>query len=140
MTAARVPLPHWSTQSRPCRHSRPTPAVYGPAYVTVFARFPNKWFIAVGKFERNMKYHLSMSSKLGFRVTRWNRNDTFSRAFIKSLLFFASHRDSAVGNVAWRLRAGAGTAAPRPAVSRCGRQRATFRKTSIISGTSENGI
>ena len=45
-----------------------------------------------------MKYHLSMSSKLGFRVPRWIRNDTFLRAFVKSLLFFASHRASAVGN------------------------------------------
>ena len=47
-----------------------------------------------------LKYHLSMSSKLGFRVPRWNRNDTFLRAFVKSLLFFASHRASAVGNAA----------------------------------------
>ena len=39
------------------------------------------------KFERNVKYHLSMSSKLGFRDPRWNRNDTFLRAFVKSLLF-----------------------------------------------------
>ena len=41
-----------------------------------------------------------MSSKLGFRVPRWNRNDAFLRAFVKSLLFFASHRASAVGNAA----------------------------------------
>ena len=100
MTAARVPLPHWRTQSRPCRHSRPTPAVYDPAYLAVFARFPNKRLIAAGKFERNVKHHLSMFFKLGFRVPRWNRNDTFLRAFVKSLLFFASHRASAVGNVA----------------------------------------
>ena len=52
------------------------------------------------KIQRNVKYHLSMSSKLGFRVPRWNRNDTFLREFVKSLLFFASHRASAVGNVA----------------------------------------
>ena len=70
----------------------------GPAYLAAFAQFPNKRLIAVGKFERNVKYHLSMSSKLGFRVPRWNRNDTFLRAFVKSLLFFAPHRASAVGN------------------------------------------
>ena len=100
MTAARVSLPHWRTQSRPSRHSRPTPAVYGPAYLAVFARFPNKRLIAVGKFEHNVKHLLSMSSKLGFRVPRWKRSDTFLRVFVKSLLFFASHRASAIGNVA----------------------------------------
>ena len=83
MTAARVPLPHWRTQSRPCRHPRPTLAVCGPADLAVSARFPNKRLIAVGKFERSVKYHLSMNSKLGFRVPRWNRNDTFLRAFVK---------------------------------------------------------
>ena len=61
--------------------------------------FANKRLIVVGKFERNVKYHLSMSSKLGFRVPRWKINDTFLRAFVKRLLFFfASHRASAVGN------------------------------------------
>ena len=100
VTAARVPLPRWRTESRPYRHSRPTPAVYGRPIWPLFAQFPNKRLIAVGKFERIVKYHLSMSSKLGFRVPRWNRNDTFLRAFVKSLLFFASHRVSAVGNVA----------------------------------------
>ena len=67
-----------------------------PGYLAAFAQFPNKRLIAVGKFERNVKYHLSMSSKLGFRVPRWNRNDTILRAFVKSLLFFASHTASAV--------------------------------------------
>ena len=100
VTAARVPLPRWRTESRLCRHPRLTPAVHSPAYLAAFAQFPNKRLIAVGKFERNVKYHLSMSSKLGFRVPRWNRNDTFLRAFVKSLLFFASHRASAVGNAA----------------------------------------
>ena len=100
MTAARVLLPHWRTQSRPCRHPGPAPAVYSPAYLAAFARFANKRLIAVGKFERNVKYHLSMSSKLGFRVPRWNRNDTYLHAFVKSLLFFASRRASAAGNAA----------------------------------------
>ena len=100
VTAARVPLPRWRTESRPCRHSRPTPAVYSPSYLAVFAQFPKKLLIAVGKFERNVKYHLFMSSKLGFRVSQLNRNDTFLRAFAKSLLFFASHRASTVGNAA----------------------------------------
>ena len=114
VTAARVPLPLWRTESRPCRHSRPTPAVYGPTYLASFAQFPNKRLIPVGKFERNVKYHLSMSSKLGFRVPRWNRNDTFLRVFVKSLLFFASHRASAVGNGArdstsWGRHLGAST-------------------------------
>ena len=45
------PSPRWRTESRPCRHSRPTPAVYGPAYLAAFAQFPNKRLIAVGKFE-----------------------------------------------------------------------------------------
>ena len=35
-----------------------------------------------------------------FRVPRWNRNDLFLRTFVKSLLFFATHRASALGNVA----------------------------------------
>ena len=99
MTAARVPLLHWRTQSRPCRHPGPAPAIYSPAYLAAFVRFPNKRLIVVGKFERDVKYHLSMSSKLGFRVPRWKRNDTFLRAFVKRLLFFASHMASAVGNV-----------------------------------------
>ena len=99
MTTARVPLPHWRTQSRPCRHPGPAPAVYSPAYLAAFARFANKRLIVVGKFECNVKYHLSMSSKLGFRVPRSKRNDTFLRAFVKRLLFFASHMASAVGNV-----------------------------------------
>ena len=38
MTAARLPLPHWRTQSRPCRHAGPAPAVYSPAYLAAFAR------------------------------------------------------------------------------------------------------
>ena len=53
------------------------PAVYGSAYLAVFARFPNKLLIAVGKFERNVNYHLSMSFKLWFRVPLWNSNDNF---------------------------------------------------------------
>ena len=100
MTAARVPLPHWRTQSRPCRHLGPAPAVFSPAYLAAFARFAIKRLIVVGKFERNVKYHLSMSSKLGFRVPRSKRNDTSLRAFVKRFLFFASHMASAVGHVA----------------------------------------
>ena len=49
---------------------------------------------------RIVKYHVSMSYKLGLRVPRWKRNDSFLRAFVKRLLFFASHMVSAVGNVA----------------------------------------
>ena len=88
MTAARVPLPHWPTQSRPCRHSMPTPAVHSPVYLAAFARFPNKRLIAVGKFERNVKDHLSLFLKLRFRVLRRSRNDTFLRAFVNTLSFF----------------------------------------------------
>ena len=55
----------------------PAPAVYSPDYLAAFARFANKRLIVVGKFERNVKYHHSMSSKLGFRVPWWKRNDTF---------------------------------------------------------------
>ena len=88
MTAAWVPLPHWRTESRPCRHPRPAPAVYGPAYFAAFARFPIKWLIAVGKFERNVKDHLSMFFKLRFHVLRCSRNDTFLRAFVNTLSFF----------------------------------------------------
>ena len=54
------PSPHWHTQSRPFRHPRPAPAVHGPAYFTAFARSANKRLIAVGKFERSVKDHLSM--------------------------------------------------------------------------------
>ena len=35
-----------------------------------------------------MKYHLSMSSKLGFRVPRWNRNDTFFACICKYFVVF----------------------------------------------------
>ena len=76
----------------------PTPAVHSPVYLVAFALFPNKRLIAVGKFERNVKDHLSLFLKHRFRVLRRSRNDTFLRAFVKSLLFFASHRASAVGN------------------------------------------
>ena len=55
-----VPFCHWRTQSRPYHHPRPAPAVHGPAYFAAFARSANKRFIAVGKFERNVKGHLSM--------------------------------------------------------------------------------
>ena len=65
-----------------------------------FARFPNKRLIAVGKFERNVKYHLSMSSKLGFRVPRCNRNAMKFACICRGWPFFASHRASSVGNVA----------------------------------------
>ena len=77
VTAAWVPLPRWHTESRPCRHPRPTPAVHSPAYLAAFARFSNKQFIAVGKFERNVKDHLSMFLKLRFHVLRCSRNGTF---------------------------------------------------------------
>ena len=97
VTAARVPLPHWRMQSRPCRHPGPAPAVYSPAYLAAFARFAKKWLIVVGKFERNVKYHLSMSSKLGFRVPRWKRNDTFLRAFVKKLLFICLSHGLCIG-------------------------------------------
>ena len=100
MTAARIPLPHCRTQSRPYRHPGPAPAVNSPAYLAAFARFAYKRLIVEGKFERNVKCHISMSSILGFRVPRWKRNDTFLRSFVKRLLFFASHKSSAVGNAA----------------------------------------
>ena len=92
MTAARVPLPHWRTESRPYRHPRPTPAVHSPAYLAAFARFPNKRLIAVGKFERNVTDHLSMFLKLRFHVLRCSRNDTFLRAFMNTLSFFGLRR------------------------------------------------
>ena len=88
MTAARVPLPHWCTQSRPYRHPRPAPAVHGPAYFTAFARSAKKQLIAVGQFERNVKDHPSMFLKLRFRVLRRSRNDTFLRAFVNTLSSF----------------------------------------------------
>ena len=130
-TGVSTPL---AQESRPCRHPGPTPAVYSPAYLAAFARFRDKRLIAVGKFERNVKYHLSMSSKLGFRVPRRNRNDTYLRAFVKSLLFSPltgkrfCRQQKTQGTLQYEtlpetVRAGAGTAAPRPAVSRCGRPR-----------------
>ena len=87
MTAVRIPLPHWRTQSRPCRHSRPTPAIYGPAYLATYPRFPNKRLIAVRKLEHSVKDHLSMFLLLEFRVLRRNRNSTFLRAFVNILQF-----------------------------------------------------
>ena len=88
MTAARVPLPHWPTQSRPCRHPMPTPAVHSPVYLAAFARFPNKLLIAVGKFERNVKDHLSLFLKLRFRVLRRSRNDIFFACICKKFAVF----------------------------------------------------
>ena len=41
----------------------------------------------VGKFERHLKDHLSMSVKIKFHILRRNRNDTFLRAFVNSLPF-----------------------------------------------------
>ena len=79
---------HWRTESRPCRHPKQTPVVHSPAYLAAFARFPNKRHIAVGKFERNVKDHLSMFLKLRFHVIRCSRNDTFLRAFVDTLSFF----------------------------------------------------
>ena len=100
MTAARIPLPtgvrKFDLVVIPGQRRLSTARPIWPFSLD----FPNKWLIAVGKFDRNVKYHFSMSSKLGFRVPRWNRNDTFLRAFVKSLRFFASHRASAVGNIA----------------------------------------
>ena len=87
MTAVRVPLPHWRTESQPCRHPRPTPAVHSPAYLAAFPRSANKRLIAVGKFERNVKDHLSMFLKPRFHVLRCSRNDTFLRAFVNILSF-----------------------------------------------------
>ena len=78
----------WRTESRPCRHPRPTPAVHSPAYLPAFARFPNKRLIAVGKFERNVRDHLSTFLKLRFHVLRCSRNDTFFRAFEIFCRFF----------------------------------------------------
>ena len=92
MTAARVPLPHWHTESRPCRHPTPTPAVHSPAYLAASARFPNKRLIAVGKFERNVKDHLSMFLKLRFHVLRCSGNDTFLRPFVNTLSVFGLHQ------------------------------------------------
>ena len=88
MTAARVPLPHWRTQSRPYRHPRPAPAVHGPAYFVAFARSANKRLIAVGKFERNVKDHLSMFLKLRFHVLRCSRNHTFFACICKYFVVF----------------------------------------------------
>ena len=95
VTAVRVSFPHWRTESRPCRHSVPTPAVYGPAYLVAYARFPNKWLTAVGKFERSVKDHLFMFLKLRFRVLRRNRNDTFLRASVNILSFLLGLRQAA---------------------------------------------
>ena len=88
VTATRVPLPHWRTQSRRYRHPRPAPAGHGPAYFAAFARSANKRLIAVGKFEHNVKDHPSIFYKRRFRVLRRSRNDTFLRAFLNTLSFF----------------------------------------------------
>ena len=53
-----------------------------------FARSANKRLIAVGKFERNVKDHLSMFLKLRFHVLQRSRNDTFLRAFVNTLSSF----------------------------------------------------
>ena len=64
------------------------PVVRIPAYYfAAFVKFPKKRLIAVGKFERHMKDHQSMSQKLRFRILRCNRNDTFLRAFVNILPF-----------------------------------------------------
>ena len=134
--AARVLLPLWRTQSRPCRHPRPTPAVHSPAYLAAFARFPNKRLIAVGKFERNVKEHQSMFLKLRFHVLRCSRNGTFVRTFVNMLSFLGLRQAAQcqrpyywcarVG--VWQVRtallplpsAAAHTDWPRHSVARCG--------------------
>ena len=65
-----------------------------PAYLAAFARFPNKRFIAVGKFECDVKDHLSMFWTLRFRVLRCSRNCTFLRAFVNTLSFFGLRQAS----------------------------------------------
>ena len=40
-------------------------AVHGPAFLASFAGFPSKRLTADGNFERSVKEHLSMFSKLG---------------------------------------------------------------------------
>ena len=72
---------------------RCAPVVSMPAYYfAAFAKFPKKRLITVGKFERHMKDHLSMSHKLRFRILRCNRNDTFLRAFVNFCRFLAFAR------------------------------------------------
>ena len=57
-TGPSPPLAHAKSTLSP---SQASPAVHGPAYFAVFARSANKRLIAVGKFERIVKDHLSMS-------------------------------------------------------------------------------
>ena len=91
-TGLSPPLAHGKST---CRHSMPTPAVYGPAYLVAYARFPTKRLTAVGKFERSVKDHLFMFLKLRFRVLRRNRNDTFLRASVNILSFLLDLRQVA---------------------------------------------
>ena len=82
------------THGKSTRHPRPTPAVHSPAYLAAFARFLNKRLIAVGKFERNVKDHLSMFLKLRFHVLRCSRNGTFVRAFVNIVSFLGLRQEA----------------------------------------------
>ena len=119
VTAVWVPLPHWSTQSRPCHLLRPRlrAGFRVPAYyLAAFAQFPNKRLIAVGKFECNVKYYLLMFSNLLFRVPQCNRRDKFLCAFVKRLAVFRLHIACSVECCRrLYLQDGASAAAPRPA-------------------------
>ena len=64
-----------------------------------------------------------MSSKLGFRVPRWKRNYSFLRAFVKRLLFLPLTWPLQWETLPETVLGGPGAAAPRHAVSRCGRPR-----------------
>ena len=120
MTAARVPLPHWRTQSRPCRHSRPTPAVHSPVYLAAFARFPNKRLITVGKFERNLNTTFpcplnSSSVSLGAIEMIHFLRELVKSLLLKSLLCLSQ---SLCSRKRCQRQGEAGAAAPRSAFSR----------------------
>ena len=125
MTTVRVPLPHWSSQSRPCRHLRPRLRAgfrVPDYYLAAFAQFPNKRLIAVGKFVCNVKYYLFMFSNLLFRVPQCNRRDTFLCAFVKRLAVFRLSHCLCSGECCRRLylQDGDSAAAPRPARGQSG--------------------
>ena len=83
-TGPSPPLAHGKSNLSPSQANAGCPR---PGYLAAFARFPNERFIAVGKFERNVKDHLSMFLKLRFHNLRCSRNGRFVRAFVNILSF-----------------------------------------------------
>ena len=113
VTVARVPLPTGARKvdlvDIPGQRRLPTARPNWP--LSLDFRTNGQRLIALGKFKRKVKDHLSMFLKLRFHVLRCSRNDTFSRAFVNTLSFFGpslggSMSETALHTGYWCARVG----------------------------------